>query len=149
MPKEINHLRVGGLFTTPVYINAFLEWDKYLKGLKNVFSIEAEVIESNTKPTYPIGEIVVDGFGQIQHYDDFGDRKRVIVALGKNDVGGLLQLYPTDKKIKVIGGSSDHAIVDVEDSDKEYKVGDIITFELDYESIMFAAQSKYLNVIYK
>ena len=29
MPKEINHLRVGGLFTTPEYIKEFTNWKDY------------------------------------------------------------------------------------------------------------------------
>ena len=149
MPKEITELRVGGLFTTPEYIKEFKDWKKYLPGLKNVFSIEAQVIESNTKPTYPIGEIVVDGFGNKIEYTDRGDKKRVIIALGKNDIGGYLQLYPHDKKTFVLGGSSDHTIIDVDESEKEYKVGDIITMDLDYESIMMATQSRYLKVEFK
>jgi len=149
MPVGINHLRVGGLFTTPEYIKEFKNWSKYIKGLKNVFTIEAEVIEVSTKPTYPIGEIVVDGFGNKIEYTDNGDRKRIIIALGKCDIGGYLQLYPHDKKSFILGGSSDHTIVDVNDSDIEYKVGDIVSFNLDYESIMISTQSKYFEVIFK
>ena len=149
MPKEINHLRVGGLFTTPEYIKEFKNWKDYLPELKNVFTVEAEVIESNTKPTYPIGEIVVDGFGNKIEYEDKGDRKRIIIALGKCDIGGYLQLYPHDKKSYILGGSSDHTIIDVDDSSINYKVGDIVKLDLDYESIMIGTQSKYLNIIFK
>lgn len=149
MPKEINHLRIGGLFTTPEYIKEFKNWKDYLPNLKNVFTIEAEVIESNIKPTYPIGEIVVDGFGNKIEYEDKGDRKRIIIALGKCDIGGYLQLYPHDKKSFILGGSSDHTIIDVQDSDIEYKVGDIVKLDLDYESIMIGTESKYLNIIFK
>lgn len=149
MPKEVNHLRVGGLFTTPEYIKEFKDWKKYLPELKNVFTIEAEVIESNTKPTYPIGEIVVDGFGNKIEYDDRGDKKRIIIALGKCDIGGYLQLYPHDKKSFILGGSSDHTIIDVDESDIDYKVGDIVELDLDYESIMIGMESNYLNIIIK
>ena len=148
-PKEVNHLRVGGLFTTPEYIKEFKEWKKYLPGLKNVFTIEAEVIESNTKPTYPIGEIVVDGFGNKIEYEDRGNKKRIIIALGKCDIGGYLQLYPHDKKSFILGGSSDHTIIDVDESDIDYKVGDIVELDLDYESIMIGMESNYLNIIIK
>ena len=149
MPKEVNHLRVGGLFTTPEYIKEFKIWKNYLPGLRNVFTVEAEVIESNTKPTYPIGEIVVDGFGNKIEYEDRGDKKRIIVALGKCDIGGYLQLYPHDKNSFILGGSSDHTIIDVDNSDINYKVGDIVELDLDYESIMIGMESKYLNVILK
>lgn len=149
MPSEINHLRVGGLFTTPEYIKEFKDWGKYIPDLKNVFTVEAEVIEVNTKPTYPIGEIVVDGFGNKIEYDDRGDKKRIIIALGKNDIGGYLQLYPHDKDSFVLGGSSDHTIIDVDESKINYKVGDIISLDLDYESILFSTQSRYVNVVFK
>lgn len=148
MPKEVNHLRVGGLFLTPMYIKEFKKWDKYLP-LENVFEIETEVIEVNSKPTYPIGEIVVDGFGNKIEYTDNGIRKRIIVALGKNDIGGYLQLYPHDKDSFILGGSSDHTIVDIEDSKIDYKVGMKVKFDLDYESVMVSSQSKYLNIIIK
>ena len=148
MPAEVNQLRVGGLFLTPMYIKEFKQWDKYLN-LENVFEIETEVIEASAKPTYPIGEIVVDGFGNKIEYIDNGIRKRVIVALGKNDIGGYLQLYPHDKDAFILGGSSDHTIVDVEDSKIDYKVGMKVKFDLDYESVMVSSQSKYLDVIIK
>lgn len=147
MPNGINQLRIGGLATTPNYIKEFLDWGKYIR-IKNVFSIQAEIIEIKDKPTYPIGEIVVDGFGNKIEYVDKGIRKRAIIALGKNDIGGALQLYPKDEKTYIVGGASDHTIIDINDSDTNYQIGDIMSFELDYESIMFAMQSEYLERTY-
>lgn len=144
IPMGINQLRIGGLVTTPNYIKEFLDWKQYID-IKNVFTIQAEIIEIKEKPTYPVGEIVVDGFGNKVEYVDKGIRTRAIVALGKNDIGGALQLYPYDKKAFVIGGASDHTIVDITDTDIKYEIGDIMSFELDYESIMFAMQSTYLE----
>ena len=107
-----------------------------------------KIIELNSKPTYPIGELVVDGFGNTPCYVDRGIRKRAIIALGKYDVGSGLQIYPVDKDIIVLGGSSDHIILDIEDSKNEYKVGDFVSFYLDYESILFSNGSVDVNKVY-
>ena len=53
-----------------------------------------------------------------------------------------LHVYPKDENIKVLGGSSDHIILDINDSKIDYKVGDIIEFNLDYESILFSTASE-------
>lgn len=140
--SEVNELRPGEILIKKSYPNDFCDYSKYLKEIENVFTLKAEIIELNKKPTYPIGEIAVDGFGTTQNYIDKGIRKRAIVALGKYDVGMGLHVYPKDENIKVLGGSSDHIILDINDSKIDYKVGDIIEFNLDYESILFSTASE-------
>lgn len=149
LDKEVNHLRVGGLLVQKTYYKEFCDFPKYLKGIEDVYVLKAEIIELNTKPTYPIGELVVDGFGNKPNYIDNGIRKRAIISLGKYDVGSSLQIYPLDKDIKVLGGSSDHIILDIEDSKNNYVVGDFIPFYLDYESILFSNASIDVEKIYK
>ncbi len=149
LDKEVNHLRVGGLLVQKTYYKEFCDFSYYLPSLEDVYVLKAEIIELNSKPTYPIGELVVDGFGNKPNYVDRGVRKRAIIALGKYDVGSSLQIYPLDKDIKVLGGSSDHIILDIEDSKNDYKVGDVISFYLDYESILFSNASVDVSKVYK
>lgn len=147
LDSNVNHLRVGGILVQASYYKEFCDFPKYLEGLEDIYILKTEIVELNIKPTYPIGELVVDGFGNIPNYVNNGNRKRAIIALGKYDVGTDLQIYPLDNGIKVLGGSSDHIILDIEDSKNDYKVGDIIEFRLDYESILFANGS--IDVIKK
>ena len=53
-------------------------------------------------------------------------------------------MEPLDTKIDILGGSSDHTILDVTKSDKAYKVGDIVSFTLGYGGMLKAATSKYV-----
>lgn len=135
MPKKINHLRIGeGLLLNmdlPYYHN-FNE--KTL--MQKIMTLNAEIIEVKIKPTYPIGEISVDAFGYKPIYEDRGLRKRAIIALGRQDVIDPLKLIPHDDKIEIIGSSSDHLMVDIGDSENEYEVGDIISFDVFYQVML-------------
>ena len=50
------------------------------------------------------------------------------MALGRADVGELESLIPREPGLTVIGGSSDHCIVDVEDCPRHLEVGDVVEF---------------------
>ncbi|WP_313339383.1 alanine racemase [Sedimentibacter sp.] len=144
VPKKINHLRIGeGINNTqdlPLY------WDTDINGLdKDTFVLKAQIIEINEKPTYPIGELMVNAFGEYGHYEDRGIRKRALIGLGNQDVGDSSKLVPKDKNIIVLGASSDHTILDIHDSEREYKLGDIIEFNVLYQSMLFTTLSQYIN----
>ncbi len=85
----------------------------------------AEVIEAGIKPSMPIGDRGQDAFGGSQDFVDRGMRKRVICNIGRQDVV-VDGITPVDEKIIVLGGSSDHLLLDVTDSAVEYRVGDEI-----------------------
>ena len=54
-------------------------------------------------------------------------------------------MTPIDEKIDILGGSSDHIILDVTKSDKDYKVGDVVRFTLGYGGMLKAATSAYVE----
>ncbi len=136
MPSEINMLRIGeGIAIAKDLPNL---WDCHIDGLlDDIFMLKAEIIEIKEKPTYPQGNIKCDAFGFTPKYEDEGIRKRALVALGKLDVG-YLELIEAEKGIKVVGASSDHTILDIEDAKRDLKVGDIIEFKLKYGAVAFA-----------
>ncbi|MEL7649470.1 MAG: alanine/ornithine racemase family PLP-dependent enzyme [Sedimentibacter sp.] len=144
VPKKINHLRIGeGIVNTqdlPLY------WNTDIKGLDaDTFVLKAQIIELNQKPTHPIGELMVNAFGEHAHYEDRGIRRRAIVALGNQDVGDSSKLIPKDKGIKVLGASSDHTILDIQDSSVEYKLGDTVEFNVLYQAMLFTSLSGYVH----
>lgn len=111
----------------------------------DAFTLEAEVIEIKDKPSVPTGgKIGKDSFGNTPYFIDRGIRKRIICAIGKQDID-LETIYPIDKDLIVLGGSSDHLILDGSDSLIDYKIGDIVKFNIHYVSILRAMTSEYVD----
>jgi len=147
IPKKINHLRVGEGIINNMDLQNY--WNVEIEGLKNdTFILEAQVVESNIKPTHPIGKMCVDAFGNKPIYEDKGYRKRVILAIGNQDTGDSKKLLPLEEKVQILGASSDHTIVDVNDLDREVKVSDLLEFKLFYQPMLFLTGSKYVEFKY-
>lgn len=145
IPPGINQVRVGegillGTDTTHNQAIPYLSQDAFI--------LKAEVIEVKAKPSVPIGKIGRNAFGYIPVFKDRGIRKRAIVALGMQDVStdGLL---PLDDRTLILGASSDHMILDVEETISETKVGSQIAFRPNYHGILNLCSSKYVNKTYK
>ena len=144
MPKEINQLRIGeaivlgretsfGLAVPNCYDDAFI--------------LRGEIVEIKSKPTMPTGNIGMNAFGNIPHFEDKGIRKRAIIAIGRQDIR-LEGLIPLDTDLNIFGASSDHLILDVTDSKKELTVGDIVDFKIDYGCLMVTMTSPYVEKYY-
>jgi len=141
IPNRINHLRIGECILLGRDLNDL--WNLDLGNLSmDTFLLNAEIVELKNKPSYPIGEIFLDAFGETPHYDDNGVRKRAIVAVGKQDFVYHDKLIPRDEDIKIIGSSSDHLILDLEDCVENYAIGDIISFEMFYAPMLYLSCSK-------
>lgn len=142
LPKEINNLRIGE-------VNLFARESAYLKKLDglydDIFILEAQIIELKEKPTLPYGNIGYNAFGEKISYKDEGIKMRAILAVGKQDVD-FENMTPIDERVRIFGTSSDHLIVDL--TDTEYKLGDILSFKLNYVSTLNAFTSKYIEKIY-
>ncbi|NLD20087.1 MAG: alanine/ornithine racemase family PLP-dependent enzyme [Clostridiales bacterium] len=148
MPERINHLRIGEGILNDYDLPEI--WGLNIENMyQDVLTFEAEVIEVRNKPTHPVGEICIDSFGRKPEYIDRGIRKRVLLAAGKLDFALNDKIFPQKEGVEVIGSSSDHMILDIEDSKEEIKVGDIVTFNVSYPSMMYMSNDKYVNVIYK
>ena len=88
------------------------------------------------KPTYPQGKIALDAFGHCPTYIDRGIRRRALLGFGRADVGAVEALLPRTPGLQIVGASSDHCIVDVEDCG-EVRVGDVLEFSLSYENLLY------------
>ncbi|MCV3733941.1 alanine/ornithine racemase family PLP-dependent enzyme [Mycoplasma enhydrae] len=141
MPAEINFLRMG-------FAMIFGTEDMYrqtIEGMhRDAFRCEAEVIEVDYKSSLPVGACGIDAFGHVPHFDDIGDIKRIILAIGKLDTM-FDAMIPRDKDLEILGGSSDHLIINAQNSKKIYKPGDIVSFDLDWGSLLYLFNSKYVN----
>ena len=136
MPKRVNNLRLGEGILLAEDLDEFWGYDmKHMH--KDTFVLKAQVVEIKHKPTHPIGEVFIDAFGTKPTYEDNGIRKRALLAVGKQDFGLHDKLIPQKQGVKIVGSSSDHLIIDIEDCDKETKLGDILEFIMYYPPMMY------------
>jgi len=140
LPQRINQLRIGTAILLGTDGYRIIPWLE-----QNAFTIKAEVIEVKEKPSLPEGPIGRDAFGHVPTFEDRGVRKRAILAIGRQDVD-IEGLTPLEKGIEVLGGSSDHTILDVEEAPT--KVGDILSFRPNYAAMLRAMTSEYVEKKY-
>lgn len=145
MPSRINMLRIGEGIIFPESLEE--DWNCNVDFLeKGVFKLQTEVVEIKVKPSHPVGEIYLDAFGNKPVYEDIGDRKRALVALGKVDYAFLDKLIIKEEGTFVVGASSDHTIIDITDAKRNIKVGDIIEFDLCYATLVYISNSNNINI---
>ena len=140
IPKRINHLRIGEAILTSRDMEEFFDCE--IEGLKkDAFVLKAEVVEVKTKPTHPLGDMMVNAFGEKPVFEDKGRRKRALLAVGRGDFGQPDKLIPKMEGAFVLGASSDHLILDIEDCTEDVKVGDILDFGMYYGPMLFLCGS--------
>lgn len=143
MNQRINLLRLG----ESIVLGMETADGTHIPGThRDVFTLVAEIVELKDKPSVPIGVIGLDAFGQKPVFTDRGDMKRAIAAIGRQDarIDGLI---PRDSEILIIGASSDHMILDVTDCKKEYKVGDLLEFDLSYGGLLSVCTSEFVSKV--
>lgn len=147
VPERINLLRCGeGIFLARD-LDIFYGYDmSYMH--QDVFKLYAEVIEVRDKPTHPIGKIAIDCFGHKPVYEDRGIRRRALLGMGRVDYGSIEEIFPVDKGIEVIGAASDHTIIDVEEAERDLKVGDILEFDVNYASLVYLTASRNVQKVF-
>lgn len=148
VPKRINHLRIGeGIILAYDLAVQFGIDLSFLN--QDIFTLKAQVIEVKDKPSFPVGELSFDAFGKVGEYEDRGIRRRALVALGKVDFAFTDMLITRNKKIEILGASSDHLILDIEECRETIKVGDIVEFDLCYATLVYATSSKNIHITFK
>ena len=65
--------------------------------LSRCFLLQAETIEVQSKPSKPFGEIGQDAFGDVPVFEDWGVRRRALLAVGRQDVDST-GLTPSDER---------------------------------------------------
>lgn len=148
VPKRINHLRLGEGIILALDLTTQFGMDmSYMH--QDVFTLKGQVIEVKDKPSYPVGELSFTAFGEVGEYEDRGIRRRALVALGKVDIGFEDRLMPRNKAIEIMGASSDHLILDIEECKEDIKVGDIVEFDLCYPTMVYSTSSKNVHLTFK
>ncbi len=144
LPKGINHFRVG----ETLYFGTDLVHSTIFEGMEHdVIRLYAEIIEITEKPVVPIGSMEANPSGEMYEIneEDYGrTTHRAILDLGLLDINSDY-LIPEDKSFEFVGASSDMLVLDLDDNDQGYKVGDLIPFDLKYMGALTLLNSYYIE----
>lgn len=143
LPRGVTNLRIGEAL---ILGTETLERTLIPGAHSDACVLTAEIIELKEKPSLPIGQLGQDAFGEVPTFVDRGVRRRAIVALGRQDVA-IDGIKPRNPGATVLGGSSDHLILDVHDC-PELRVGDALDFEVGYGAMLALATSPYVRKQY-
>jgi len=144
-PMAVNHFRIG----EALYFGKDLFTGKTIKNMHNdVFKLYAEIIEVTQKPDTPIGELGANVAGKtfsVDAHDDLsGTSLRAILDVGLLDMQPQY-LIPEDASVKIIDASSDMLVLDISHAKQKYKVGDLISFKLNYMGALYLLNSDYVE----
>jgi len=140
LPQRIDNLRIGEAIVLGV---SPASRERILGLHTDALILSAPVIECQVKPSKPIGLSAQDAFGNRPEFEDRGNRRRAICAIGRQDVVPE-QLTPVDERVVVLGASSDHLILDVEDLPEAPAIGDVIRFVPGYSATLALFTSAYV-----
>lgn len=146
IPKRINMLRVGEGIILARDLDVFYGYEMGLH--QDIFKLKAEVIEVKDKPSHPQGTIAVDAFGHTPIYIDRGIRRRALLGMGRVDYSDPAELVELEEGIEILGASSDHTIVDIEDAKRDLKVGDIVEYGVCYATVVYLTNSRNVNIVF-
>jgi predicted amino acid racemase len=141
LPERVDSLRIG----ESILLGVSTVTREPILGLHtDAILASAPVIEVMRKPSAPRGTAAQDAFGGTPTFRDRGERLRAICAIGHQDVVPT-GIRPLDSRIGVLGASSDHLVLDVEDMAAPPRVGDEITFLPGYSATLRLFTSPYVE----
>jgi predicted amino acid racemase len=106
--------------------------------------LAAPVVECAVKPSRPTGTAAQDAFGTVPAFADLGLRRRAICALGRQDAPPE-GLTPLDPRVRVLGASSDHLVLDIDDVTPPPAIGDPMLFTPSYGATLALFTSPYVT----
>jgi predicted amino acid racemase len=146
MPAGVTQVRIGEALVlgTSTAEGRLIPWLR-----QDTAILRAEVIELQNKQAEPEGLVRSDIAGPSLRLrvSSKGLRRRAVVALGRidTDTDGLT---PVMDGAVVLGGSSDHLIVDITEGESDVATGGVLEFRLSYAALARAAASPYVHCIY-
>ncbi|MDD2715129.1 MAG: alanine/ornithine racemase family PLP-dependent enzyme [Candidatus Wallbacteria bacterium] len=144
MPAGINNFRVGEAIALGRNV---IDRSPYPGTTQDTFVFKGEIVEYRDKPSVPIGDRGQNAFGETEEFPERGIIRRAIVAAGRQDLkpDGMM---PADSLVSVLGGSSDHLILEIRGRKNRYKVGDFLEFYPNYGSLLALMTSPYIKKVY-
>nr|MBP9161199.1 alanine/ornithine racemase family PLP-dependent enzyme [Flavobacteriales bacterium] len=146
LPKGMNHFRIG----EALFFGKDLFTDGMIAGMRNdVFKLHAEVIELYEKPMTPTGEQRTNVAGvkpEVKESDIGRTAFRAIIDIGLLDVDPK-NITPLTKGVTIIEASSDMLVLDLDTNAAKVKVGDLISFSLNYMGALGIMNSNYIDKV--
>jgi predicted amino acid racemase len=115
---------------------------------RDALTLAAPVIECAVKPSLPTGTSSQDAFGGVPSFEDRGTRRRALCAVGRQDVPPE-GITPVDHRVRILGASSDHLVLDVEDLPVPPRVGDAVRFAVGYSATLRLFTSPYVHKVHE
>jgi predicted amino acid racemase len=130
MPARINQARIGEAILLGRETTQRRPWPDTFQ---DAFSLHAEILELKRKPSAPLGERSEDAFGHLSTFENRGE---------EINIEGLT---PHDTRLKILGASSSYLIVDTSATAGALKVGDELSFAVNYGALLTAMTSEYVK----
>ncbi|MCC6818328.1 MAG: alanine racemase [Bacteroidia bacterium] len=152
VPEEINHFRIGeaAFFgITPSNDSPFRDL------IIDTFEFSANIIEIEQKKIVPDGVLSDANIGHTADFDEANSSETSIKAIldfGLLDVD-INDLEFIDKSIHFVGVTSDMLVVDLGENrnpkgEKKYRIGEKLTFKLNYMATARLLNSKFIDKIF-
>jgi len=139
MPSRATQLRIGGAILIGE-VDSTGEWPNAIPH-QDAFTVYAEVIEIETKPSIPEGRVAPNAFGEVPSWPDLGPRRRAILTVGRQDLQ-IESLVPLRPGVTILGASSDHLVLDVTEATPEVLLGEELAFRPLYGAVATGMTSK-------
>lgn len=141
MPTRVNHARMG---ESILLGRETIQRNPWPGTFQDAFTLYAEILELRKKPSVPVGKRCEDAFGNLPAFADRGEVTRALLNVGREDVD-IEGIAPLDRRVLILGGSSDYLVVDVTGAAGAVRVGDEIAFSLKYGALLAAMTSEYVK----
>jgi predicted amino acid racemase len=141
MPSRVNQARIGEAILLGRETTHRQPWPD---AFQDAFSLHAEILELKRKPSAPLGERSEDAFGHLTAFENHGEIQRALVNIGREEIT-IEGLAPHDARLKILGASSSYLVVDTSAAGAGFKVGDELTFALNYGALLSAMTSEYVK----
>lgn len=143
VPKPINHFRIG----EALFLGTDLLHGGTLPDFRNdAILLEAEIVELKEKGLTPQGDLgVTSPFPRVGEVEALPSQRgfRALVDLGHLDTD-ITGITPTYEDQHIAGASSDITVVNLGENSENLRVGDKITFHLNYAALLRLMSSRYV-----
>ncbi len=145
LPGRINNIRLGEsvfLGTIPTINQVHPDLDT------QVVTFRADVLEIREKHVTPPRVCGNDALGIRPDFTHQGLRKRAILNFGICDTYPL-GLTPTISGMEIVSVNSNYTLVDITNCDNDFKIGDFIDFNMNYQAFFQSFISPFTRIRYQ
>jgi predicted amino acid racemase len=141
MPARVNHARIGEAILLGRETTHRRPWPGTSQ---DAFRLRAEVLELRKKPSMAQGPRGEDAFGRRRTFANHGATERALLNVGREDMD-IEGITPVEPGLTILGASSSYLVAEVTDGAGRLRVGDEVTFALNYGALLATMTSPYVD----